>query len=633
MWTDNETKTDLVGFKVHADLIRSVVTDENLLPVVLGLFGDWGGGKSSIMQMLEQDLENEEEIVCLYFNGWMFEGYEDAKTALLSSILIQLGEHKRFGPKAKDWIVELLQRVNYMEILKTGTKAGWKYAIPLLITYASAGTIPAVVLPFLAGMIDEKKDSEDSDKKDEDINWSKLLKESKGKSDLLEVRKFRDDFEKMLKKTDVKSLIILIDDLDRCLPERIIETLEAIKLFVLVPRTAFVIGADPRIVRHAIGNRYVKQQLDQSDASKLEVEELIKDYLEKLIQIPYHLPRLSPSEVETYINLLACKKFLDDDQNKLVLEDWAAKRSKNFYSAYRLEQIRAILGEENFKRELEEQLTWSSAIAQVLTEGLKGNPRQVKRMLNALLLRKKLAEVAGINIKDEILAKLMVLEYAHLSRFYELNEWQASEEGRPAKLKKLEENARGQKDAEKITSDDKLADWDTTSITKWLQIEPPLKDRDLRDYFWLMRDRTSSTLAGVNMVSPIVGRYFNDLTEGNDGEQELASKGAAGLDPPDREALIGLLEQHIRKHPGQAQGYEALLKLARNNIEDAAYSLLKIVREIKASIIPAAVAPKIKTVGAIDDQLKQEVQAVFVYFLENHPKTAIGRAAKAELEA
>jgi hypothetical protein len=429
MWTDNETKTDLVGFKVHADLIRSVVTDKNLLPVVLGLFGDWGGGKSSIMQMLQQDLEGEEEIVCLYFNGWMFEGYEDAKTALLSSILIQLGEHKRFGPKVRDWVVDLLQRVNYMEILKTGTKAGWKYAIPLLITYASAGTIPAVVLPFLAGMMNEKESSEENSdekgedkKKEEGINWSKMLKESKDKSDLLEVRKFRDDFEKMLEKTDIKSLIILIDDLDRCLPERIIETLEAIKLFVLVPRTAFVIGADPRIVRHAIGNRYVKQQLNDSDASRLEVEDLIKDYLEKLIQIPYHLPRLSPSEVETYVNLLACKKFLDDDQNKLILEDWAAKRSKNFYSAYRLEQIRAILGEENFKPELEEQLTWSSAIAQVLTEGLKGNPRQVKRMLNALLLRKKLAEVAKINIKDEVLAKLMVLEYAHLPRFYELNE-------------------------------------------------------------------------------------------------------------------------------------------------------------------------------------------------------------------
>jgi predicted KAP-like P-loop ATPase len=99
MWSDNETTTDLIGFRVHSDLILSVVTDSGLLPVVLGVFGDWGGGKSSIMKMLERDLRSEEykDIVCLYFNGWMFEGYEDAKSALLTSILIQLGEHKRFG--------------------------------------------------------------------------------------------------------------------------------------------------------------------------------------------------------------------------------------------------------------------------------------------------------------------------------------------------------------------------------------------------------------------------------------------------------------------------------------------------------------------------------------------------------
>jgi pantothenate kinase-related protein Tda10 len=71
MWSDNETDVDLLGFRVHADLIREVVTDPNLLPIVVGVFGDWGGGKSSIMKMLQQDLENEdhEKTVCLYFNG------------------------------------------------------------------------------------------------------------------------------------------------------------------------------------------------------------------------------------------------------------------------------------------------------------------------------------------------------------------------------------------------------------------------------------------------------------------------------------------------------------------------------------------------------------------------------------
>lgn len=105
MWADNETAVDFLGFKVHSDLIRSVVTDQNLLPTTIGLFGDWGSGKTSIMKMLEHDLDSEnydeqsdkekyEKILCIYFNGWLFEGYDDAKAAILTSILTQIAEKK-----------------------------------------------------------------------------------------------------------------------------------------------------------------------------------------------------------------------------------------------------------------------------------------------------------------------------------------------------------------------------------------------------------------------------------------------------------------------------------------------------------------------------------------------------------
>jgi len=48
------------------------------------------------------------------------------------------------------------------------------------------------------------------------------------------------------------------------------------------------------------------------------------------------------------------------------------------------------------------QLGWSNAIADVVTDGLKGNPRQVKRMLNAMALRRQLATVAEIKIQDDV---------------------------------------------------------------------------------------------------------------------------------------------------------------------------------------------------------------------------------------
>ena len=158
MWSDNETITDLVGFRVHADLIREVVTDSKLLPVTIGVFGDWGSGKTSIMQMLRRDLDVDEEsngeraaelegVAVLYFNGWLFEGYDDAKSALLTSILAQVAEHQRFGLKVRDKAVALLKRVNWMRVAKLGFTS---VALPVVAAYATGGLS---VVPALSGWL------------------------------------------------------------------------------------------------------------------------------------------------------------------------------------------------------------------------------------------------------------------------------------------------------------------------------------------------------------------------------------------------------------------------------------------------------------------------------------------------
>ncbi|MGB7203831.1 MAG: P-loop NTPase fold protein [Pyrinomonadaceae bacterium] len=634
MWTDNETEIDLLGFKVHADLIHSVVTDESLLPVVLGVFGDWGSGKSSIMKMLENTIEPEDEsenddVVCLYFNGWMFEGYEDAKTALLTSILLELGENKRFGPRIKGNVVDLLKRIEWMEVLKSGGKITYKYGVPLAITALSGGTVPAWMAPLIADALAANKQTDTKDDEaDAKPNWSKLIREKKDEDDLLEVRKFREDFEKLLAETGIKSLVIIIDDLDRCLPERIIETLEAIKLFVLVPKTAFVIGADPRIVRHAIRNRYAKQKIVETDEKKDELDDLAKDYLEKLIQIPYQLPRLSPSEIETYINLLSCQKYLLAEDNAKVRADWEKKRSENFYAPYQFGAINEVLRDTTIPPDLARQLSWSNSIADVVSEGLNGNPRQVKRMLNALLLRRKLADVAKIDIKDEILAKLMVLEYANLPCFLELNNWQAAEDGKPSRLASLESVANSED--EKLEDEDGPKAWQTPAIRKWLQMKPLLKDTDLRDYFWLARDRTSSTLGGVEMVPPIVRRLYTTLIEGNDGERPASAKDALSLSENDRASLLGLLKQHIRRHPDEFIGYSALGELETKKFPGAIGVLLSSLEEVDESLIPPTVAPLlVKLKGS-----SQDSSADIDELLSKHKSksTKFGKAAKGVLK-
>jgi predicted KAP-like P-loop ATPase len=641
VWQDNETEIDLLGFDVHADLIRSVITDESILPVTVGVFGDWGGGKSSIMKMLQKELSNEKtypDVVCLHFNGWTFEGYEDAKAALLSSILIQLGEHKRFGPKAKDWVVKLLKRVKWMEFGKVAVKT---VGVPLAIAAMTGGTgaVPAAAAAVGGVVVNNALGKEETGDGQEsaEINWSDLIDANSEKPDLMSVRKFREEFEKMLAKTGISALIVLIDDLDRCLPERLIETLEAIKLFVAVPRTAFVIGADPRIVRHAISTRYVKRQLEHSVESadvRREEEGLVQDYLEKLIQVPYQLPRLSPSEIETYMNLLACEKLLDGKLVPDVHGAWRGTRAQNIYAPFTAEAIQeALPSGSQLPLALKEQLDWNKAVATVITEGLKGNPRQVKRMLNAMSLRKELAAIAKISIKEEILAKLMVLEYSNLPLFHELNQWQAAEKGVPSKLKALETEALKEEDlSETAPPEDGLAKWRTPSMLSWLRMRPPVSGADLRDYFWLARDRTGSTLAGVTMVPPNVQLALRKLLSDNEGEKAQGQKLALGLSALELPILLDLLKQEAKHHPDRLSPVGALYKLAIQKVSGAGAKLIETARGIPTVSLLPSVPQNISELAQNEPQLRDSATAALKE-IATQSTTKAGKAASKALES
>ena len=639
IWQDNETEIDLLGFDVHADLIRSVITDPTVLPVTVGVFGDWGGGKSSIMKMLQKELSNEKtypDIVCLYFNGWTFEGYEDAKSALLSSILIQLGEHKRFGPKAKDFVVKLLKRLKWMELGKLAVK---HVGIPVAIAAATGGIAAVPVAAAAVGIAVAnsalgKNGGDEDDSKE--INWSSLIEANPAKPDLMGVRKFREEFETMLAKTGISVLAVLIDDLDRCLPERLIETLEAIKLFVSVPRTAFVIGADPRIVRHAISTRYVKRQLEHSgEPSEMRREEegLVQDYLEKLIQVPYQLPRLSPNEIETYVNLLACEKLLDAAQVPAILTAWRNTRAQNIYAPFTAKAIhKALPGGTQLPANLKAQLDWSKAVASVITEGLKGNPRQVKRMLNAMSLRKQLAAVATMSIKEEVLAKLMVLEYSNLPLFQELNQWQAAEKGVPSNLKTLEEKAlKAEDDSESSAPEDSLAKWRTPPTLSWLRMRPPLSGVDLRDYFWLARDRTKSTLAGVTMIPPKVQDALRKLSSDNAGENAQGLKLVPGLTVQELPILLDLLKQDAERHPDRLSPLSILYKLGIQKIPGAGTKLIEVARNISPdSLIPSV--PQNIAELALHEPLLRAPSLEALKQIAAQDKTKAGKAAAKALE-
>jgi predicted KAP-like P-loop ATPase len=651
MWSDNETTLDLIGFRVHADLIRSVVTNPDLLPVTIGVFGDWGGGKTSIMKMLESDLDPEsytdpnekakyEKIACLYFNGWLFEGYDDAKSAIISSVLLQLGEHQRFGPKVREKVVSLMKSINWMRAARLGFK---EVALPAVAAYISGGAtvVPSLMKSTLGfgGICGEEEKAESSEAAEVDdasdtskINWEKLIKSDKTPVNPMDVRSFRERFSQMLKDSHIHGLVIMVDDLDRCSPKRIIENFEAIKLFLNVDNTAFVIGADPRIVRHAIAVTYTPDRMQGQEDSET-ADSLITDYLEKLIQVPYRLPRLSPAEVETYMTLLFCQRMLEPDLFDMCATCCQEMREQNRYSVFGYADVEKAIGD--LPDELSKSLTFSNQASPLITEGLKGNPRQIKRFLNAYVLRKELAKVAKLNnIRDDVLVKLMILEYAHMQEFKDLFNWQQADDGFPKQIEEWERlvfEAGG--DIAKL-DDLKVPEsrWNTKSIKRWLAMEPQISDIDLRDYFWIARDRLESTLSGTALIPPIVRTAFSDILSENNTISNKAVETVKSLTDDERVAFLDLLETHIKRHADDMAGYKAFDNLIRKDVQGGVEAYVNALSMAPIESIPAPIgyelARLIKEKPQVKDLFDDAIQRLMSK--KSRIKTALEKALEVE---
>ncbi len=79
---------DLLGYRHLVGALLSIAQADRLLPATIGVFGDWGSGKSSLIRMACEAIKDEKTLV-ISFNGWLFEGYEDAKTAIMGKLRIK----------------------------------------------------------------------------------------------------------------------------------------------------------------------------------------------------------------------------------------------------------------------------------------------------------------------------------------------------------------------------------------------------------------------------------------------------------------------------------------------------------------------------------------------------------------
>lgn len=490
MWKDSETKSDYLNFDYLVDAVESIAMDAKLTPSTIGVYGDWGSGKSSLMQMVEEKIkvEHKKDACCIRFNGWLFEGYEDAKTAFCGSILDALRTEKTIPAQVKTRITKLLKKVDGKKILMKGGSV----ALDILLT-GGLGSITYLTIDAITNALKDKLSNATADDIKEVLKGVLTENKNQSTSNRNDIKIFQEEFKKILDESKIEHLVIFVDELDRCTPDTILDIFAAMRLFLFVEKTSFIIGADSRLVDYAIKSRYKNIAGNELDISK--------EYLEKLIQYPVTIPKLDELELERYLTCLLLEKDIDN-----IAE---CVKSNDIYEP--ISQDKLIECHKDKEDKIKEALVLSRIISPILAAKLNGNPRQCKRFLNTLFMRIQMAKTRHVDLDKKVLSKLMLLEYFKESMYADVMN--------PNNRKDLEDFEMNKS----VANNNVFSKWkDDEWIKDWLAIDVPLSKKDLKPYYYFSRSTQRVNQAINNLLSPNAQQCLKLFLAKSDSERGKA---------------------------------------------------------------------------------------------------------------
>jgi predicted KAP-like P-loop ATPase len=123
MWPDNETERDFLNFTGVADTVAEIIVQAQSRPISIGVSGAWGVGKSSMIKLIRASLDHRAEkgdgdFIFVEFNAWLYQGYDDARAALMEVIAEKLAAEAEKRKKGLDKAKEFLARINWFRFAK-----------------------------------------------------------------------------------------------------------------------------------------------------------------------------------------------------------------------------------------------------------------------------------------------------------------------------------------------------------------------------------------------------------------------------------------------------------------------------------------------------------------------------------
>ncbi|MBI5054182.1 MAG: SUMF1/EgtB/PvdO family nonheme iron enzyme, partial [Chloroflexi bacterium] len=287
-----ETKKDGLGFDAYAKTFsRLIASRDTQTPMVIGIHGKWGSGKTTLLKLIKtyidqlqtpddlskakflNDDEDKTGLRCcraVWFNAWQYSDEDELLVALMR-VVVQTMVQDEFIVKSLGKILDPFRARRDV----INTVFSW-FAIKAPFFEIKLNTGAAVETPF------SKK--------------------------IAFLDQFSAAFDRLLaawahhsltaKKVDATQgvIVVFIDDLDRCLPDKTVQVLEAIKLFLDRAGVVFVLAADVDTIRSAVEAHYDKAKIKDQRAD---------DYLEKIFQVRFYLPPLARVHIQDYLTSLA----------------------------------------------------------------------------------------------------------------------------------------------------------------------------------------------------------------------------------------------------------------------------------------------------------------------------------------
>lgn len=546
MWPDNETTLDFLNYAETAEVIADLLGDKRLRPISVGVFGGWGVGKSSLLKLVEQKFANSNDYIVLTFDAWLFQSYDDARAALLDTIASALYKASEDNQTLAAKALGLLKRVNKLRALGLMAEVG--------AAIAGYPTFGALSRGFNAvpGMLDGEHSAEELEKlkaagKEVKEHAKGLLKEKEVRSPPDEIREFRAEFADLMTGLN-KTLIVFIDNLDRCLPRNAILTLEAVRLFLFLPQTAFVIAADEDMIRLAVSEHY------RAGSSK----RLVTDYLDKLVQVPVQVPRPGVAEIRAFLLLLLLQSpdKPEGTLSETAFEGVRAALEEHLRASWKgqpltLKEVVAAASapaalSTDARNSLEAAFALAERMAPLLaaSKRVSGNPRIVKRMLNTIRIRVKVAKRRRMPIDEAIISKLVLFERcagetATAELFRLIN---ASQNGKPKEVTALEQ-ALGAAELDALP-----AAWrdEAEFINEWATLDPKLANVDLRPAAYLARETMPLRLIAEGLT-PDTQSAVRGLMAVTKASSPVGQRIAGAIAADQREAAVQALIRELTK--------------------------------------------------------------------------------------